>query len=301
MGAAPTRMHADEIPTDAALVARLVAAQFPRWAGLPIAPVPSSGTDHALYRLGDELVVRLPRLPNAVSQLTKEATWLPRLAPHLPLAIPAPLALGAPGEGFPLPWAVYRWLAGETVSLDRLADPRAAVRTLAGGIAALRRIDPAGGPPSPRGGPLAPRDGAVRDALARSRELIDTVAALAAWEEALRAPDWGGPPVWSHGDIMAGNLLAVDGALAAIIDWGCLGTGDPACDLIVAWNLLTPELRAEFRAALGADDATWARGRGWALSCGIIALPYYQHTNPTLAAISRRAIDAVIADHARGR
>jgi aminoglycoside phosphotransferase (APT) family kinase protein len=289
-------MHADEFVTDAALVERLIAAQFPQWAGLPIEAVPSAGTDNALYRLGDDLAVRLPRIAGATGQLAKERRWLPHLAPHLPLAIPTPLALGAPGAGYPWPWAVYRWLDGENATFDRLADPGEAALALAEFIVALRRIDPTDGPPSPRGGPLAPRDGAVRSALAASQGLFDTEAALVAWEAAHRAPEWDGPPVWSHGDIQSGNLLARAGAVSAVIDWGCLGIGDPACDLMVAWNLFTPPIRAAFRAALAPDDATWARGRGWALSCAIIALPYYIDTNPGLVAISRHSIAAVLEE-----
>jgi aminoglycoside phosphotransferase (APT) family kinase protein len=130
--------------------------------------------------------------------------------------------------------------------------------------------------------------------------MFDEVALTAAWEAALDAPAWTDPPVWIHGDLQSGNLLAVGGKLTAVIDFECLGVGDPACDLMVAWNLLSAETRDVFRAALPVDDATWARGRGWALTAGLVALPYYQHTNPVLADISRRAITEVLADHARG-
>ncbi len=290
------KMHADEIATDVALVRRLLAAQLPQWAALPLAPVASSGTDNALYRLGDDLVVRLPRIAGAVGQIAKEHRWLPRLAPQLPLAIPVPLAQGTPAEGYPLPWSVYRWLAGEEATLARIPDPRVLATELAVFIAALQRIDPTDGPPSSRGGPLAARDTTVRSALAALDGLIDTGAALAAWETALGVPVWSGPPVWSHGDLQAGNLLLAGGRLSAVIDFGCLGVGDPACELIVAWNLLPPDARAVFRVALVVDDATWARGRGWALSIALIALPYYRHTNPIVAEQSRRTIAAVLAE-----
>ncbi len=296
----PGKMHADEVHTDAALVGRLVAAQFPQWAGLPIAPVPSAGTDNALYRLGDDMAVRLPRIPGAVGQVEKEGRWLPALAPLLPLAIPVPLAQGSPSADYPWPWSVYRWLSGENATIERIADPHHFATALARFIAALHRIDPTGGPPSSRGVPLATRNAPTRAAIAALRGMIDTDAATAAWEAALRAPAWHGPPTWSHGDLQSGNLLAVGGRLSAVIDFGCLGVGDPACDLQVAWNLLPAETRGVFRAALPVDDATWARGRGWALSVGLIALPYYQHTNPVLAGISRHAIAAVLADHERG-
>jgi aminoglycoside phosphotransferase (APT) family kinase protein len=296
------KMHADEVDTDVSLVGRLLAAQFPQWADLPIRPVPSAGTDNALYRLGDDMAVRLPRLLAATGQVDKEHRWLPRLAPLLPLAIPVPLAQGAPGEGYPWHWSVYRWLAGENATIERLADPRQAATELAQFIAALQRIDPTGGPPpgahnSFRGVPLEMRDPETRAAIATLHGTLDAGALTAAWEAALQAPAWRGPPVWIHGDLQSGNLLAQHGRLRAVIDFGCLGVGDPACDLQVAWNLLSAETRHVFRAALAVDDATWARGRGWALSVGLVALPYYQSTNPVLAGISRRAIAQALPDH----
>ncbi|MCC6627673.1 MAG: aminoglycoside phosphotransferase family protein [Chloroflexi bacterium] len=298
-------MHADEVVTDVALVRRLLAEHYPRWADLPITPVTSAGTDNALYRLGDELVARLPRIHWAAGQAEKEFRWLPRLAPHLPLTIPTPLALGAPDAGYPWAWAIYRWLDGENATIDRLADPRQAALDLAQFVAALQRIDPAGGPlagahNSTRGVPLAARDAPTRAALAALAGMIDTGAATAAWDAALRAPAWPGPPVWIHGDLSSGNLLAVQGRLSAVIDFGCLGIGDPAADLIVAWNLFTAEARTVFRAALAVDDATWARGRGWALSTALIALPYYHVTNPVLAGIARHAIAEVLEEYRQG-
>jgi aminoglycoside phosphotransferase (APT) family kinase protein len=297
-------MHLNEVDTDVALVGRLLAAQFPHWAGLPIEPVPSAGTDNALYRLGADMAVRLPRIHWATAQVDKEHRWLPRLAPFLPLAIPVPLAKGTPGAGYPWHWSVYRWLDGENATIERLADPRQAATALAQFIVALQRIDPTGGPPpgphnSFRGVPLAMRDTPTRAAIADLGGTLDAAAVTAAWEAALQAPTWPGPHVWIHGDLQSGNLLAVQGGLSAVIDFGCLGVGDPACDLIVAWNLLSAETRDVFRAALPVDNATWARGRGWALSVGLIALPYYQSTNPVLAGIARYAIDEVLADHKR--
>jgi aminoglycoside phosphotransferase (APT) family kinase protein len=299
------KMHADEVETDASLVRRLLAAQFPQWADLPITPVPSAGTDNAIYRLGDDMAVRLPRIHGATEQVDKEHRWLPRLAPLLPLAIPVPLAKGTPGEGYPWHWSVYRWLEGENATIERIADPRQAATELAQFIAALQRIDPTGGPPPgphnfSRGVPLAMRDPLTRAAIANLHGTLDADAVTAAWEAALQAPAWRRPPVWIHGDLQSGNLLAVQGRLSAVVDFGGLGVGDPACDLIVAWNLLSAETRDVFRAALPVDDATWARGRGWALSVGLIALPYYQSTNPVLAGIARRAIDEALADHKLG-
>lgn len=299
-----TKMHADEVDTDVSLVRRLLAAQFPQWADLPIAPVPSAGTDNALYRLGDELVVRLPRIQGATGQVDKDHRWLPRLAPHLPLAIPAPLAKGAPGEGYPFPWAICRWLAGENATFDRLTDHAQAATDLACFIIALQRIDTSGvqGNLGSRGVPLATRDEYTRAAIADAHDLglIAADAVSAAWADALRAPAWDRPPVWLHGDLQSGNLLASDGRLSAVIDFGCLNVGDPAADVMAAWLYLPVEVRGIFRAALAVDGATWARGRGWALSVSVVALPYYHITNPTLAGISRRAIEEVLADHRRG-
>jgi aminoglycoside phosphotransferase (APT) family kinase protein len=303
---APGKMHANEVETEVAQVRRLLAGQFPQWAGLPLEPVASAGTDNALYRLGGDMVVRLPRIDWAIGQAEKEGRWLPVLAPRLPLAIPVPLAKGRPGEGYPSDWSVYPWLPGENATLEKLADPIDAARELARFVAALQRIDPTGGPVpgthnSGRGVPLAMRDQATCEAIAATvaiagvRDRFDAAALTTAWDAALAAPAWTGPPVWLHGDLQSGNLLAVNGRLSAVIDFGCLGVGDPACDLAVAWNLFSREAREAFRAELALDDATWARGRGWALSVGLIALPYYWQTNPVLAGISRHAIEEVLA------
>ncbi len=304
------KMHADEVHTDVALVRRLLAAQFPQWAELPVAPVASAGTDNALYRLGESMVVRLPRIAWAFGQVAKEQRWLPYLAPRLPLAIPVPLAMGAPGAGYPWHWSVYRWLPGENADVAPIADMRRAATDLARFIVALQRIDATGGPPpgehnSGRGVPLGTRDAYTRAAIAeldtrRDVEPLDLDAVTAAWEADSRAPAWSRPPVWLHGDIQAVNLLVEQGRLTAVIDFGCLGVGDPACDLIAAWSFFDAETREVFRAALGVDDAAWARGRGWALSVGLVALPYYRVTNPVLAGISRRAIGEVLADHRSG-
>jgi len=261
-------MHADERDIDAVLVRRLVAEQFPEWGDLPIKPVPSAGTDNALYRLGEDKAVRLPRIRSAVKDVAKEHQWLPRLAPHLPLAIPQPLGKGEPAHGYPWPWSVYRWLDGENPSLGRIADPSALATRLAQFIAALHGIDPAGGPAADRGEPLEERDTPTRTAIDALQGTIDTGGVTAAWETALRAPIWPGAPVWVHGDLSPGNLLGAD-------------------------------MRSTFRATLDVDDATWERGRGWALSIALIQLPYYHRTNPSLAANARHVIGQVLTEHRR--
>lgn len=292
-----TIMHSNEFRIDESLVVRLVESQFPAWASLPVEPVTSTGTDHAMYRLGDDLAVRLPRTPGAVRQVDLERTWLPTLAPLLPVAIPTPLGSGRPGEGYPWPWSVYSWLEGENPDLDRLPEPMVLAADLAGFVAALHGIDPTDGPAAERGVPLTTRDRSTRAAIEQLHGVIDTDAATAAWEAALAVPEWHGSPVWIHGDISPGNVLLTQGRLAAIIDFGCLGVGEPACDLIVAWNLLPEHARDAFRAGTGVDGATWARGRGWALSVALLQLPYYRDTNPGLAANARHVIHEVCRQH----
>jgi aminoglycoside phosphotransferase (APT) family kinase protein len=297
-------MHAAEVHTDAALVARLIAAQFPKWANLPIEPVPSTGTDNAIYRLGDDMAVRLPRIDRVVAQVDKEQQWLPKLAPHLPLAIPLPLARGIAAEGYPWNWSVYRWLEGANATVERIADLREAAITLAQFICAMQRIDPAGGPAPGahnfgRGVPLDMRDAATRAAITSLDEMLDVGAVTAAWDAALETPAWDRPPVWIHGDLLPGNLLVDKGRLSGVIDFGGLGVGDPACDLLAGWTLFSGESRDAFRAALSADDATWARGRGWALSWALIFIPYYLNSNPVGVKTARNTINEVLADHQR--
>jgi aminoglycoside phosphotransferase (APT) family kinase protein len=291
------RMHVDEIHTDEPLVRRLLAGQFPQWADLPLERVPSSGTDNALFRLGDDMVVRLPRIHWAVGSVDRDVRWLPLLAPRLPVAIPVPLTRGAPAEGYPWEWGVYPWLEGENPNVDGIAYLDSLRPDVARFVASLHAVDVGGGPPAFRGKPLVVQDEGARAALAALDGLIDVDAATVAWNTALETPAWSGPPVWIHGDLLPGNLLLQGGRLTGVIDWGCLGVGDPACDLIVAWGLLSPEARNVFRAELRVDDGTWARGRGWALSIALIALPYYRETNPALAATARHLIREVADYH----
>ncbi|WP_446211075.1 aminoglycoside phosphotransferase family protein [Micromonospora sp. IBSANI012] len=292
------KMHADEIETDVDLVRRLLAGQFPHWAGLPIRPVPSYGTDHDIYRLGEHLVVRLPRIGWATRQAAQEAEWLPKLAPHLPLALPVPVAMGRPAEGYPFDWSVCEWLPGENANgtIDDL--DRAAV-DLAAFVAALRRIDTTGAfprLPGKRGAALAELDEGVRRAVARLGDRIDGAAALRSWQESLDAPAWDAPEVWVHGDLLPGNLLVVDGRLSAVIDFGGLNVGDPACDLQPAWNVFAGASRERFRAELDVDDASWLRGRGWALCQAVMALPYYWETNPGIVRQASHALTQVLGD-----
>ena len=291
-------MHADEVDTDAELVRRLVAEQHSRWSDLDVTPVLPRGTDNALYRLGAEMVVRLPRRDINVPALLTELEWLPRLAPQLTLSIPIPLATGVAGAGFPFPWAVYRWIDGLPATPDRLADAQETALDLARFIVALERVDTTGGPPpGGRGGPLAARDAAMRRAVDALGDAVDGSAILARWDEAMRAPAWDGPGVWVHGDLDARNVLARAGRIHAVIDFGSLAVGDPACDVMVAWKMLSPAARPIFRGAVDVDEATWTRARGWTLSQSLIALGYYtRETNAVLVDEAWRWLDAVLAE-----
>jgi aminoglycoside phosphotransferase (APT) family kinase protein len=295
-----TATPADTRPEiDFTLVRRLVDTQFPQWAGLPLKLLDPAGSDHVIYRLGQELTVRLPRHAGAIGQARKEFRWLPRLAPHLPLPIPFPVAVGEPGLGCPWPWAVSRWLEGEVATVEALADSTGAAVALARFLAALQRFAPEDLPAEDvgddlAGRPLADRDRATRAAIAQVDGVFDAAAMTDLWDAALNAPGWDGPPVWFHGDFHTGNLLTVDGRLSAVIDFGGLGIGDPACDLMIAFTLMTAGNRAAFRDALGVDDATWTRGRGWALATGLNAYTAYAAAEPRVAAQTTRQITAAL-------
>lgn len=295
------RMHPDTHPVDEDLVRRLVVGQFPRWAGLGVERFASGGTVNAMYRLGEDMVVRLPLTEGGAGDVVRERQWLPRLACRLPMAVPEVLEAGEPAEGYPWPWSVYRWLAGENPRPGALSGPVTLARDLAGFVQAMRGITLPDAPAAHRGGPVASLDASTRAAIEELRAIpeegVDCDAVTAAWEDALRTPGWEGPPVWLHADLIPGNLL-VDrgGRLASVIDFGCMGVGDPACDLFPAWNLLPAGARDAFGEALGVDDATWDRGRGRTLSQALTALPYYRRTNPAMANNARHVIRAVLAE-----
>jgi aminoglycoside phosphotransferase (APT) family kinase protein len=290
------KRHADEIETDVALVRRLLRDQFPEWAELPLEPVAESGTVNALYRLGDELVVRIPRnRPSLWSDLVDdELTWLPRLAPLLPVKVPVPVARGRPADGCPHEWGIFEWLPGENPAPGDV--PESLAEELAVFVRSLHSVDLPGGPDSVRGNDLARFDEFTRANLKALEGELDTLRAEALWDEALALPPWPHDQVWIHADVMPGNLLLQDGHLAAVIDWGGSGMGDPAVDLMVAWNVLDASGREVFRDALGYDEDTWARGRGWAFWTGLGGIPYYRETFPEFAAAARRTVLEVLAE-----
>ena len=283
------------------LVSRLLADQFPQWAGLPVRPVEADGVDNTTFRLGQTMSVRLPSADAYVEQVYKEHRWLPVLAAQLPLPIPEPLAKGVPGNGFPRPWSVYRWIDGDPATAEGVADMPGFAADLADFLVALYQIDPAGGPgPGThnffRGGPVAVYDGETQDALAALQGQIDTALAAEVWRTALRA-SWQGPPVWFHGDAQPGNLLVRDGKLSAVIDFGTSGVGDPACDTTIAWTFLSGESSRVFTERLPFDEATWARGRGWAIWKAMIVLVEALKDDPQDAAYTKGVIEAILADH----
>jgi aminoglycoside phosphotransferase (APT) family kinase protein len=298
---ATPKMHPDEIDIDEPLIRRLIGNQFPKWAGLALTEVPSAGTDNAIYRLDDDMVVRLPRLGRAAKDVAKEQRWLPRLSPLLPLSIPTPLGKGVPDDGFPYPWSVYRWIDGDNAVNAPVADLRDAATQLGRFVAALQKIDAADGPPSFRGGPVGALDAEVRTRIHASGldGTVEPGVATATWEAACEARAWEGTPVWVHADLFPMNLIVQQRRLTAVIDFGGSGVGDPACDMLPAWAWLTAASRDLFRIEAKVDDATWARGRGWALALGLGAVQVYRETNPVLAAVGRHAVAEAISDYRR--
>lgn len=286
---------------DEALVRRLVSTQFPQWKDLPVKPVALSGWDNKTFHLGEDMLIRMPSAADYAEQVKKEQQWLPRLAPLLPLPIPAPLALGKPSEGYQWEWSVYRWLDGESTASRHIDDLNSFAKSLAQFLIALQSIDAKNGPPAGphsfyRGGPLSTYSAETRAAIEALKGKIDTVSAIEIWEAAL-ATSWQKPPVWVHGDISVGNLLVKDGKLCAVIDFGQLAIGDPACDLAIAWTLFKGESRAIFRKTLSLEDDVWARSRGWALWKSLIYIVDGLTNMNFEASQSWCIIDEILADY----
>ncbi len=294
------KLHANEVHIDEQLVRGLLASEFPQWADLPLMQIKPAGTDNVIFNLGTEMCVRLPRIPSAASDIEKEQKWLPKLAPHLPFKIPSPLGKGLPSEHYPFHWSVYSWLEGKDALTAKIIDFNQLAKDLAQFLKAMQQIDTADGPlaihHNRRGTPLACRDVEVREAIVALKTMFNPETLTALWDEALQASDWNQKPVWLHGDLLPGNILLHQGRLNAVIDFSGLSVGDPACDLMIAWNLLPSESRQIFRKELGVDDATWARGRGHALSQALIFIPYYLHTHPVGVEQARRAVHNILAE-----
>lgn len=285
----------------AELVRRLLRSQFPQWGDLPVVPVDTDGWDNRTYRLGHDMAVRLPTAQGYVASVAKENQWLPVLAPRLPMPVPSIIGVGAPGEGYPFPWSVRRWLPGETAQHGRIGDLSRCAVSVAQFLVALRNCDPSGGPAAGehtfyRGASPAHYDLDTRSYLAEVDGRVDTARAVAVWEAALSA-EWTGEPVWFHGDVAAGNLLVRDGSLSAVIDFGTSGVGDPACDLVIAWTLFGGKSREAFREAVAQEDATWARARGWVLWKALSGLAASMGVDEERAAREQSLIADVLDDH----
>jgi len=290
------KMHVDQVDVNADLVARLLRSQFPQWGELPLERFDSMGTVNAIYRLGDDLYVRLPVLAAFAPSLKNEGKWLPRLAPHLPVEVPEIVGKGVPAEGYPFPWAVVTWLDGEAWRADRVTDEARAAEDLARFVEALHSIDATGVPVNGFAElTLRDFDARMRETTEQARDLIDGDALLAAWDEALELPSYDGPHVWVHADLGPDNVLVKDGRLSGVIDWGSVHVGDPTWDVAGIWGILSRDGRDVFREALSVDDVTWARARGWAMR-SVGGIDYYRHTNPRFAAKSVAIVEEILAD-----
>jgi aminoglycoside phosphotransferase (APT) family kinase protein len=290
---------------DVSLARRLIDSQFPQWSHLPIRAVEFDGWDNRTFRLGSELTVRVPSGPWYAQQVDKEQRWLPVLAPQLPLPIPLPVARGEPDSEFPYPWSVYRWLDGELGSKARIDDLRGFASALAGFLNALRGVDATGGPAPGqhnfyRGGPLSTYEEETLQAIDTLGDEVPAGAVRRVWDDAM-STSWERAPVWLHGDVATGNLLVRDGRLAAVLDFGSSGVGDPACDTVIAWTFLSGAGRTRFRAELDVDSATWSRGRGWALWKALISLVGHLERDAPDAVLARRDIEQILADQAQDR
>ena len=286
---------------DTELVKRLISSQFPKWKDLPIKHVAVGGWDNRTFHLGNQMLVRLPSAEVYSAKVEIEQKWFPRLAPFLPLAIPTPLAMGEPEEGYPWKWSVYRWIEGETAASAHINNLSDFASSLAQFLIALHKVDAKEGPvPGPhnfyRAGSLATYDEETRQAIEILKNKIDANAATELWEVALETT-WQYAPVWVHGDISTGNLLVYQGKLNAVIDFGGMGIGDPACDLVIAWKFFSGESRKTFREILPLDKGTWARGRAWALWKALIVEAGMIKTNAIEASQSTHTIHEVLADY----
>jgi aminoglycoside phosphotransferase (APT) family kinase protein len=295
-------MPAAEVEVSADLVRRLLADQHPDLARLPVEFL-ANGWDNELYRVGDELVARLPRRALGAQIIINEQRWLPGLAPRLPLPIPRPERTGVPACGYPYSWSVVPYLPGVPAAQASSFDPAAAAAAVGGFLGALHVPAPADAPANPfRGVPLAERASTFAANLALIGGQVDRDAVLRAWVAALTAPGYDGPPVWLHGDLHPANILVNDGQVSGVIDFGDITAGDPASDLSVSWMLLPPDCHATFwsayqaasgRAGGPAGDALRARARGWALNLAVVFLAHSED-NPVLRQVGRRTLSAVL-------
>lgn len=295
------KMHENEFEIDEPLVRKLIEDQCPHWANLPLKFIPSSGTDHALFRLGSEYIVRLPRIewsPGSVQNvINKEYEWVPRIAKCLSIPVSEPMFKGNPNETYPWPWTITKWNEGHNPEFEKENEYEWLAKDLAHFLNELHAINLPDGPFSRRGVPLKKVDEETTKAIKELEGEMDTETITSLWHRFSNVHLWGKSPVWVHGDLLPGNILIQDNRLSAVIDFADVGIGDPACDLIVAWSLLNPYSREVFKSHLDhIDHATWERGKGRALSIALIILPYYKHSNPGLVAVAERMLKQVVND-----
>ncbi|MEM9082489.1 MAG: aminoglycoside phosphotransferase family protein [Planctomycetota bacterium] len=298
----PVRLE-HPLDIDASLVRRLIAEQFPQWSQFTVRPVEVGGWDNRTFHLGEGMSVRLPSAERYADKVKKETQWLPVLRDHLPLPIPQPIAVGSPGCGYPWPWSIYRWIEGRDASVGHIENLEDFARDLAAFLLKLQNIPAGDGPAGGkhnfyRGASLSVYDAEARAAIDSLREKIDVKEATDVWNRSVRS-QWNRQQIWIHGDVSASNLLVHDGKLAAVIDFGGMGVGDPACDLTIAWTLFASGSRDQFRAGMGLDKQTWERARGWALWKAAITLAELEDTTTDKAAKAFRVIEAVLAEHDR--
>lgn len=289
-------MPAGETSITIDVVRALLQEQHADWADLPLVEA-GEGWDNKQFRLGRDLVVRLPRRQIAAALIEHEQRWLPLLAARLPLPVPAPIRVGRAGCGYPWAWSITPWFEG-TVAVTAMPDGMP--RQLAQFLLALHRPAPLDAPVNPFRTSLASRSAVFADNVLRLRRDLDRSAAEKVWNAGLRAPAWAGPPVWIHGDLHPANLIVHEEQLRAVIDFGDLTAGDPAVDLAVAWMLWTMPARHRFRDLVDRgskwmDEATWRRARAWALGLGVTYLTNSED-NPTMATIGRRTVGAALSD-----
>jgi aminoglycoside phosphotransferase (APT) family kinase protein len=292
---------AAEITIDVDLVRRLLLEQHPDLADLPLTQI-GEGWDNAVFRLGDELAIRLPRRSATAALMQNEQRWLPTLAPRLPLPVPTPVRVGRPGSGFPWAWSIVRWFPGVASFIAPPLDLRATAIALGGFLRALHQPAPAEAPQNPwRSIPLDARTARLHEHLDQLHDTVNRERILALWDRLVVTPRWPGPPLWIHGDLHPGNLLLADGRLTAVLDFGDLTSGDPATDLSVMWMLLPPEHRQTLFTSAGRsrsnerDEEVWRRARGWALALGVAYLAHAADDDP-LAELARKTLESALSN-----
>ncbi|MEV4708838.1 aminoglycoside phosphotransferase family protein [Actinoplanes sp. NPDC049316] len=297
-------LHENEVPADEAVVRSLLQTQRPDWATLPLSPA-GAGTDNTMYRLGDDLLVRLPRTAGKAQALHKERTWLPRLGPLLPCRVPEPVHAGRPAAGFPLPWSVYRWIDGAQAGPDTVQDWATFGTDLASFVRTLHGIDLMGAVRAGelswyRGGSLGACDEWISACFEDCRAApggLDLEALHELWRTALDLPEPAGPHRWLHGDLRPANLLVSEGRLHAVIDFGGLSVGFPDAEHATVWDLPRPARDAYWN-AVGVDDHSWTRARAWAIAVGVSGVSYYRDTWPAFVAECRARLVTILTDAA---